>query len=199
MTTSSIEHLPTARYRASHGGRAAAAVLDATLAELEERGYAAASLRTIAARADVPLETVFATWRSKQQLVQDAIQQLAGQLPTPETGDLRSDLLQVTEALGELLTFPGASDVLRCLLAPAGSEGVSAPPTRIGLLAEPHAMIRRIVERGQRRQQCPTRLHPGLVADAIVGGLLYRMLISGDALTRRTTAGLVDLLLTNDT
>jgi AcrR family transcriptional regulator len=191
MTTSSIEHLPTARYRPSHDGQST--VLDATLAELADRGYAAASLRTIAERADVPLETVFDRWRSKQHLVQDAIRHLARRQPAPETGDLRSDLIQVTEALSGLLTHPGVVDVLRSLLTPP-EPGVGTAP-RIDLVGERRAVIRRIVERGQRRQQCPADVHPGLVADAIVGGLIYRLLISGDAVSRRTVVGLVDLVL----
>lgn len=194
MTTSSIEHLPTARYRPSHDGKTTAAVLDATLAELADRGYAAASLRTIAVRAEVSLETVFDRWHSKQHLVRDAIGHLARRQPAPETGDLRSDLIQVTEALGALLAHPGAADVVRSLLA-APAQRTNVADTRVNLLAERRATIRRIVERGQRRQQCGAQVHPGLVADAIVGGLVYRLLLSGDALTRRTAAGLVDLVL----
>lgn len=168
-------------------------MLDATLAELADRGYAAASLRTIALRAEVSLETVFDRWHSKQHLVRDAISHLARRQPAPETGDLRNDLIQVTEALGRLLIHPGAADVVRSLLAPPHHEG--GADTRTNLLAERRATILRIVERGQRRQQCAAHVHPGLVADAIVGGLVYRLVLSGDALTRRTAAGLVDLVL----
>lgn len=167
----------------------------ATLTELDDRGYAAASLRTIAVRANVPLETVFDRWHSKQHLVEDAINELARRQPAPETGDLRTDLLQVIEALSELLTRPGAADVLRRLPSPAVPDHGTFPPPGTSLLGERRAMIRRIVERGQRRQQCPEDVHPGVAADAIVGGLVYRLLIAGDPVTRRTVTALVDLVL----
>ncbi len=194
MTTSSITHTPTARYDPSHDGWNAAAVLDATLAELDDRGYAAASLRTIATRANVPLETVFDSWGSKQHLVLAAVAHLARKQPTPETGDLRTDLVQVTEALGDLLMHPGAAEVLRSLLSPTGcQDGVGSFPSG-GPLGERRAVIRRIVERGQRRQQLSSSVHAGLVADALVGALVFRHLVSGDAVTRQTAGRLVDLV-----
>lgn len=187
MSTSSTAHLPTASYRPSHDGRATVTVLRATLDELADRGYASASLRTIAARADVPLETVFTRWRSKQQLVAEAIGHLARRSPTPETGDVRTDLRQVVEALVELLTHPGAASVLRSSLAPAVGDDV-----RVDLLGERRAAIRRILERGQRRQQLPDAVHPGVAADAVVGALVYRLLLSGDVIDRHTARHLVD-------
>jgi AcrR family transcriptional regulator len=194
MTTSFIEHLPTARYRSSHDERSTAAVLRATLAELVDRGYASASLRTIAARAEVPLETVFSRWRSKQHLVYDAIQHLAAAQPKPETGDVRTDLLQVAEALVELLTHPGAAQVLRSMLASVDNDGAAGVALRIGVLGERRAVVRRIVERGQRRQQFPSSVHSGLVADALIGGIVLRLLVSNESVDARTAAGLVDAI-----
>lgn len=64
MTTPPTEHRPTARFRAPPDGPADAAVLDAALAELRDRGYADASVRTIAARAATTPEALFQRWRS---------------------------------------------------------------------------------------------------------------------------------------
>ena len=199
MTTSFIEHLPTAHYRSSRDERSSAAVLRATLAELDDRGYASASLRTIAARAEVPLETVFSQWRSKQHLVHDAIEHLAASQPRPETGDVRADLLQVAEALIELLTHAGAAQVLRSMVAAVDGDGAAGVALRIGGLGERRAGVRRIVERGQRRQQFPSSLHPGLVADALIGGVVYRLLVSNESLNTRTAAGLVDAIVVGQT
>lgn len=194
MTTSSIDHLPTARYGPSDDDRCWPAVLRATLAELDARGYAAASVRTIAARADIPLETVFTRWRSKQHLVHDAITLLARDQPTPETGDVRTDLLLVVEALGELLSHPGTGEVLRTMLVAAGDDPAAGVALRIGLLGERRAVVRRIVERGQRRQQFPTTVHPGLVADAVIGALVYRRFVSAEPIDRQTATRIVDVV-----
>jgi AcrR family transcriptional regulator len=196
MTTSSLDHLPNARYRSLRGGRSSTAVLQATLTELEERGYAAASLRTIATRAGVPLEAVFARWRSKQHLVHEAIHLLAEEQPNPETGDVRIDLLQVIEALADLLAHPGTAEVVREGLTPSGArDGAESPPER-GLLAGRRAVIRRIVERGQRRQQFPSEVHPTVVADALIGALVYRLFVAHEPVSRRTAALVVDVVVT---
>lgn len=199
MSTSSIDHLPTARYRPSHDDRCWSAVLRATLAELDDRGYAAASPRTIAARADVPLETVFTRWRSKQHLVHDAIIMLAGDQPAPETGEVRTDLLQVVEALVALLSHPGTVEVLRTMLVTAGDDPAAGVALRIGLLGERRAVVRRIIERGQRRQQFPSAVHPGIVADAVIGAVVYRVFVSAEPVDRRTAAGIVDVVVATHT
>lgn len=195
MTTSSVAPLPTAHYRSSQDERTIGTVLQATLAELEHRGYAAASLRTIAARAGVPLEMVFARWRSKQHLVHDAVEHLARAQPRPDTGHLHTDIDIVIGALVDLLAHPGTLDVLRPMLASAGAGDAAGVALRIGVLGERRAAVKRIVERGQRRQQVPASVHPGVVADAVIGAILYRLLISGEPLTRRTTGQLVDVVL----
>lgn len=194
MTTSSVGYLPTARYP-SHDGKVEAAMLDATLAELVDRGYAGASPRTIADRAGVRLEEVFRRWRSKQHLVLEAINHLAAHQPTPDTGMLRDDLVQVAEAFAGILTHPGTAEVLRSLLVGAGTDTAASVTLRVGLLAERRAVIRRIVERGQRRQQFSSAVHPGLLADAVVGALCYRLLVSCEPVTPRLAVQAVDLVL----
>jgi AcrR family transcriptional regulator len=195
MTTSSVEHPPIAHYRPSHDERTTTVVLRAALAELEDRGYDAASLRTIAQRADVPLERVFERWRSKQRLVHDAVHHLAAAQPTPDTGDLRTDVEVLIGALVDLLAHPGTVEVLRSSLISADAAAMSDAGVHTGILAERRAAVRRIVERGQRRQQVPASIHPGVVGDAVVGTVLYRLVVSGEPLTRRTTGHLVDVVL----
>jgi AcrR family transcriptional regulator len=193
MTTPTT-HLPTARYRMPAAGPADAAILDAALAELRDRGYAGASVRTIAARAGTSTEQLFLRWRSKQRLLTDAIARLAAEQPAPETGDLRTDLLQVAEAFAAVMGHPGAPEVLRSLLSSDHADpGVR--PHRGGPLGQRRAVVRRIVERGQRRQQLPATLHPGIVADALIGALVVRVL-TGEAVTSDSARHIVDVVMT---
>jgi AcrR family transcriptional regulator len=188
MTTPPTDHLRRARYRAPADGSADAVVLDAALAELRDRGYAEASVRTIAARAHSTPEALFTRWRSKQRLLTDAVTRLAAEQPAPETGDLRTDLLQVAEAFAELLAHPGTAEVLRSLLLSDHGGGSASLPLRLGPLGQRRGVIRRIVERGQRRQQLSSSLHPGVIADALIGALVVRVLageqVSGDVVRR---------------
>lgn len=194
MTTPPTEHRPTARFRAPTDGPVDAAVLDAALAELRDRGYADASVRTIAARAATTPEALFQRWRSKQRLLTDAITRLAAEQPTPETGDLRTDLLQVAEAFAALLDHPGTAEVLRSLLTADRVDGAGALPLRAGPLGRRRAVVRRIVERGQRRQQLSPSLHPGIVADALIGALVVRVL-TGERVTGDVARHIVDVVM----
>jgi len=58
-----------------------AAILDATIDELEEHGYAAVNIEAVAARAGVAKRTVYRRWPSKDDLMFDAISKLKGPIP----------------------------------------------------------------------------------------------------------------------
>jgi AcrR family transcriptional regulator len=191
----SCEHLPTTASRHTGHARDDAAVLDATLAELAERGYEATSLSSVAQRAQIGRETIFGAWHSKQHLVHAAINRLASRQPTPDTGALRADLLQTVEALVEVLNHPGTAEMLRSLIAVACDQTAAAVTLRVGLLAERRAVVRRLIERGQRREMFPVDVHPAVAADAIIGPLCLRRLITGEPLTADVGVQTVDLVL----
>ena len=195
MPELSFEHLPTAPSRRARSSRDDAAVLDATLAELDEHGYHATSLSSVARRAKLDRETIFRDWRSKQHLVHAAINRMASRQPAPDTGVLRNDLVQTVEALVGLLNHPGTAEMLTSLIAVAREQTAAAVTLRVGLLAERRAVVRRLIERGQRREMFPTDVHPAVAADAIIGPLCLRRLITGEPLTVDVAVQTVDLVL----
>src|SRR5215831_6743378 len=89
--------------RRRSGGRSArvrAAVFAAIIHLLQEKGYEALSFSTIAARAGVHETSLYRRWKTKEQLVVDAISsETAKNIPVPNTGALRSDLIQLLQHL----------------------------------------------------------------------------------------------------
>ena len=85
------------------GGRSArvqAAVFEATIQLLEERGYERLSIASIAERAGVHETSLYRRWNTKEQLVLDAVNhRVAQEIPVPDTGALRSDLIAVVQSL----------------------------------------------------------------------------------------------------
>src|SRR3712207_7398459 len=81
--------------RARPGGRTArvrAAVLDATVAELAEHGYAELTVEAVAARAGVNKTTLYRRWGGKDGLLVDAVEAFgAGQAEVPDTGQVDED------------------------------------------------------------------------------------------------------------
>jgi AcrR family transcriptional regulator len=99
--SSSSDSSPGPRRRL--GGRSAriqAAVFAATMELLEEKGYDALSLVMIAERAGVHETSLYRRWKTKEQLVIDVISsQVAKDISIPDTGALRSDLIQLLQYL----------------------------------------------------------------------------------------------------
>src|SRR5579863_7338677 len=79
------------------GGRSArvrARVLEATLDELVESGYAGMTVQGVAARAGVNKTSLYRRWGSKGGLLADALLSSSSDLTDPaDTGNLRQDLL----------------------------------------------------------------------------------------------------------
>ncbi len=85
------------------GGRSArvqGAVFEATFQLLEEGEYERLSIASIAERAGVHETSLYRRWQTKEQLVLDVInQRVAQEIPVPDTGALRSDLVAVLQSL----------------------------------------------------------------------------------------------------
>ena len=75
-------------------------VLNAALDEFRIRGIDDFSILRVAERAGVPAEYVESNWRSWRVLLMEAqLTRVREQIPTPDTGSLRGDLIELSESL----------------------------------------------------------------------------------------------------
>lgn len=94
--TATAPAAPRGRPRSAETERA---IVDATLELLVEEGYGGMSMEGVAARAKVGKAAIYRRWSSKAELLVDALSSYAaGDVPYPDTGDLRADLLAMLEA-----------------------------------------------------------------------------------------------------
>src|SRR3954447_13971210 len=69
------------------------AILEATVAILEEKGFGGLTIEAIADRAGVGRPALYRRWPSKEAIVEEALLGVADELvPIPDTGSLREDL-----------------------------------------------------------------------------------------------------------
>jgi AcrR family transcriptional regulator len=170
------------------GGRSARvreAVLEATLDELVDHGYAAMTIQGIATRAGVNKTSLYRRWGTKGALLADALLASASPAPnSPDTGDLRRDLV------GLWITAPAPvkrGDLSRPV---AVSRALSAASGDPDVSAAHHALWQRrldlltiIVDRAVRRGELPASADPELLMDLLFGPFLARVVTRGQTPT----------------
>jgi AcrR family transcriptional regulator len=180
------------------GGRSArvrAAILDATLGELAEVGYAALSFESIARRAGVHKTTVYRHWGSREDLVKEALlARTAARVPVPDTGSVRDDLIEFGKALLANITTPQYEAIIRAV---AGVSNRTDALDRMGRDFWDHrfALARVIVSRGIERGELPHDIDQNLLIEMLIGPLYLRLLITRQPLEESYVERVVDQLL----
>ncbi|QUH05607.1 TetR/AcrR family transcriptional regulator [Saccharopolyspora erythraea] len=124
-----------------------AAILQATLDELSEVGYAGLTMERVAERARTGKASVYRRWPSRMELALDAVYHvLPDPSSPPDTGTLRGDLLALLRHSAETLAGP-AGEALRGLL----SDVLTDPSRTAELRQHSHGAGRRAVAEVARR------------------------------------------------
>ncbi|WP_433476131.1 TetR/AcrR family transcriptional regulator [Spirillospora sp. CA-142024] len=171
------------------------AVLAATVELLGEVGYPALSMGTVAQRAGVHRPAVYRRWPSKRHLVVDAVADGLGLRPTPDTGDLRADLITGITTVVDSLAGTPLGRVLPALVADLHTDPELSErfldrvfhPRR----ATTAATLRSAAERGEIRADFDL----DFVLDALAAPLYYRILFGHLPLTRSVAEQSVDTVL----
>ncbi len=137
--------------RRRHGQALVAAILEATIAEVDEVGYADLTMEAVAERARASKASVYRRWPGKVALVVDAVRHA---LPDPaalvDTGTLRGDLLALLRAVSEQLAGP-AGRAMRGVLGDVLRDPERAEQFRARARGNSEAMIETVLRRAQRR------------------------------------------------
>jgi AcrR family transcriptional regulator len=137
--------------RRRHGQALVAAILEATIAEVDEVGYADLTMEKVAERARASKASVYRRWPGKVALVVDAVRHA---LPDPaalvDTGTLRGDLLALLRAVSEQLAGP-AGRAMRGVLGDVLRDPERAEQFRARARGNSEAMIETVLRRAQRR------------------------------------------------
>jgi AcrR family transcriptional regulator len=148
VTVADTDHRKRPRRR---GAALETAILDATLTELSDVGYARLSVERVAERAGASKASLYRRWPSKVELVMDAVYHLLPDPASPpDTGSLRGDLLAVMRAVAEQLAGP-AGQALGGVLSDALGDPDMARRVRSYARGTSQAGMREIVRRAVAR------------------------------------------------
>jgi AcrR family transcriptional regulator len=155
------------------------AIVEATLKLLAERGFQAATIEAIAARARVGRNTIYRRWSSKEELIADALHELTAELDVHEGDDLYGLLLDWIQDFARVFSDPLFGRILPAVLgelqqnpdfAQVYSERVVRP--RYDALLE---LLRQALARGELRRDADVEQ----IADLLAGPPFVRMLPVG--------------------
>jgi AcrR family transcriptional regulator len=170
------------------------AIEAATLALLEEEGFAALTMAGVAARAGVSTATLYRRWPSKLHLVVGILARLSEDAPIIDTGSLAGDLTALLTNTANKLTGEGGR-LFEGLVGDGLRHPALSDALRAQLLAPRRAVLVAMLDRAVARGEIPQPEDASVTISLITGPLYERRLISGEPITPRTVKSLVTLLL----
>ena len=169
------------------------AILDATLALAAEQGPKGVRMDAIASRAGVSKETLYRWWRSKAEVLLEALAQYGEQtIPVPDTGSLASDLRAFLRATARAAD-PPTERLLRALAAEAAADADLADVVRDTFLARRRADLGRLLGRAVARGEL-TAGQAATAVDLIYGSLWYRVIFGIGPLDERWADEVADMI-----
>jgi AcrR family transcriptional regulator len=174
-----------------------AAILEAALHEYAQRGFEGLSVDAVAARAGVSKATIYRRYPSKITLVVASAESMCAQTArNADTGDLRTDIVEMLSGLVDMLQDPVVGAAKRMLVV----DSISNPE-----LADAHrelvrqrrestfAIFRRAIDRGE----LPADLDMEFAADELGGPVFYRYLLMHDTPNRDYVEQLADAFISH--
>jgi AcrR family transcriptional regulator len=157
------------------------AVLEATVEVLSQVGYGRMTLEEVARRAGTTKPAVYRRWRTRQQLVLDALAQGLSVTPAPDVGCVVCDLV---DGVGVFLTVyqqmpPG---VLASLLADCAGQPDLRAAFMAKLFGPPRVMVVEMVERARARGDLGAGVDVELAVDLLGSLVFYRALFGHAAM-----------------
>ncbi|WOC12351.1 TetR/AcrR family transcriptional regulator [Gordonia sp. MP11Mi] len=165
------------------GGRSArvrAAVLEATLVELVEKGYAGLSVDGVATRSGVHRTSIYRRWSNREALLVAALESpdLLMDHP-PDTGSFDDDLRIYSESAVEVLNGPPGAVLRALLVSEASSLESVARVIRNGFLTLRSSSLP-MVERAMVAGAVPVKTDAVDVMDHLLAPIYFRFLRSDE-------------------
>jgi AcrR family transcriptional regulator len=175
--------------------RARAEVLEATADLVADVGVDRVTIDEVAARSGVAKTTIYRHWPTKQALVVDAVRSVCfPEAATPNTGDLRADLIACFEGMVRAGLSGRTGQMLPSLLDCAHRDPALDLLLR-DYLRERSGPTRTVLELAVLRGELPADLDLDFAVTLVVGPLIYRKVILRQPVTAPFVEAVVDATL----
>jgi AcrR family transcriptional regulator len=171
------------------------AILEAAIDAFVDRGWDGLTIEGVAARAGVSKSTIYRRYPCRVDLLLAAARRLAQERdPVPDTGALRSDLVELVSSFVRTLATTRTGQAIPLMVAETAKHPELAAPYR-EFLAERRAGWRVAIDRAVARGELRAGVEPELLIDLLVGPLIYRQCVSRDVVDAGYIVRLVDAAL----
>ncbi|MGU3292661.1 TetR/AcrR family transcriptional regulator [Williamsia sp. M5A3_1d] len=169
-------------------------VLNAAVNELLNTGFDGVTIASVAEAAGVHVTSVYRRWKTKDQLITDALLNHIdiGSVTVPDTGHLRSDLLELTIGLRDSLSSPQSKALLR--LATMSLDSGRLDEARQRLVDDRMATVGVILERAVARGEITDTVDHRLALESLYAPIYARLLLTHQQVDEAYLTGLVDLV-----
>jgi AcrR family transcriptional regulator len=171
------------------------AAIRATLELVAEHGISGLTTNAVAERAGISKATMYRRWRSKQELLVDAVAALVSDIGLPDTGTTHGDLLELMHNAVRVYGGSLEAGVMPSLIDAMSRDAELAGAVRTTFLTRRRAALRTVLERGVQRGDLRADLDVELALDVLGGPLFYRLLVTGGPLDDQLAEGIADLIL----
>ena len=177
--------------------RADRAILTAALELIAEHGVGALRVDDVARLAGVGKASIYRRYRSKDQLVTEAVGALVDEeIAIPDSGSTEKDLLMLMrEAIALYTGGTLASKLMPSVVDEMSRNGELASIARDRFLTRRRAALRVVFERGIERGDLRRDLDVEFALDILAGPLFYRLLITGGPIDEGLAQAVVELIL----
>jgi len=171
------------------------AAIAATLELIAAHGIGGVTTNAVAERAGISKATMYRRWRSKEELVVDALAALVSEITLPDTGSTRGDLRALMGSAVDVYSGSVEAGVMPSLVDAMSRDAELARAVREGFLAQRRAALSGVLERGVARGDLRADLDVELALDVLGGALFYRLLVTGGSIDDQLADGVVELIL----
>jgi len=169
-------------------------ILTAALEVMADVGYDRLTMDAVATRAKASKATLYRRWRTKSDLVIEAIIATKGPTVIPDTGSLRQDLLDMFCGLGGM-TDGKSIKLLGSLITAIHRDEEFAAAYRRDFIGPKMEATRTVYRRAQDRGEIRGDVDIDLIAAALPGVVLHRVYILGEAPTQELIAKVIDQII----
>ena len=140
---------------------------------LADAGMSSLTYNAVSAQSGIGTSSLQRIWASRVEAVTDALAEVYGEHPVPDTGDLRADLRTYVGQLANTLAEPRARQVLGALVAEAATDPALSSELRERVLHPRRAELGRRLARDQEQINAPV----DAAVDQLVGPIYHRALL----------------------